>query len=79
MGAGRLYRVIRKLRGGSNPVAIGVVTGMAGVGVYRVQLGGTEITVPAIGGASALTGQSVAVLLDTDTGQPVGMLGVVKP
>jgi hypothetical protein len=79
VSAGRLYRAIRKLRGGSNPVAIGVVTGMGGVGLYRVQLGGTEITVPAVGGASALTGQSVAVLLDTDSGRAIGVLGVVKP
>ena len=79
MSAGRLYRAIRKLADQRNPVSIGVVSGMAGVGRYRVQLGGTEIEVEAIGDARATTGQSVAVLLDTDTGRPLGMLGAVKP
>ena len=79
MSAGRLYRAIRKLAGKTNPAAIGVVTGMAGPGRYRVQIGGTEYEVPAVGGASAYTGQSVAVLIDTETGQPIGMLGAVRP
>jgi hypothetical protein len=67
------------MRGRHQPTAIGVVNGMAGVGRYRVQVGGTEIEVPAVGGASALSGESVAVLMDTDTGRPLGMLGAVKP
>ena len=79
MSAGRLYRAIRKLAGKSNPAAIGVVAGMAGPGRYRVRIGTTEYEVPAVGGASAQTGQSVAVLINTDTGQPIGMLGAVKP
>ena len=79
MSAGRLYRAIHKLAGKNNPAAIGVVTGMAGPGRYRVQLGGSEYEVPAVGGASAYTGQSVAVLIDTETGQPIGMLGAVRP
>jgi hypothetical protein len=79
MSAGRLYRAIRKLAGKTNPAAIGVVTRMAGPGRYRVQIGGTEYEVPAVGGASAYTGQSVAVLIDTETGQPIGMLGAVRP
>jgi hypothetical protein len=78
MSAGRLCRAIRKLANHGHPAAIGIITGLGGVGVYRVQLGGAEITVPAVGGASALTGQSVAVLLDTETGQAIGMLGSVK-
>ncbi len=79
MGAGRLYRAIRRLAGKNNPAAIGVVNGMAGPGRYRVRIGGTEHDVPAVGGASAQTGQSVAVLIDTETGQSLGMLGAVKP
>jgi len=79
MSAGRLYRAIRRLAGKSNPAAIGVVVGMAGPGRYRVRIGTTEYEVPAVGGASAQTGQSVAVLINTDTGQPIGMLGTVKP
>ena len=49
-----------------------------GPGRYRVELGGTEHDVPAIGGASAVIGQSVAVLMETDTGQPVGTLGAAQ-
>jgi hypothetical protein len=79
MSAGRLYRAVRRLAGKNNPAAIGVVTGMAGPGRYRVRIGGTEYEVPAVGGASAYTGQSVAVLIDTETGQPIGMLGAVRP
>jgi len=79
MSAGRLYRAIRKLAGKSNPAVIGVVAGMAGPGRYRVRVGTTDYEVPAVGGASAQTGQSVAVLINTDTGQPIGMLGAVRP
>ena len=79
MSAGRLSRAIRGLAPKHHPAAIGVVTGMAGVGRYQVQLGGTVVEVPAVGGASARTGESVAVLVNTDTGQPIGMLGAVKP
>jgi len=79
MGAGRLYRAIRRLAGKTNPAIIGAVTGMAGPGRYRVRVGTTDYEVPAVGGASAQTGQSVAVLINTETGQPIGMLGAVKP
>ena len=79
MSAGRLYRAICKLAGKNNPAAIGVVTGMAGPGRYRVRIGTTEYQVPAVGGASARTGQSAAVLINTETGQPIGMLGAVEP
>jgi len=79
MSAGRLYRAICRLAGKNNPAAIGVVTGMAGPGCYRVRIGGTEYEVPAVGGASAQAGQSVAVLINTETGQPIGMLGAVRP
>ena len=79
MSAGRLYRAIRKLAGKANPAAIGVVAGLAGPGRYHVRIGGTEYEVSAVGGASAQTGQSVAVLINTETGQPIGMLGAVKP
>ena len=79
MSAGRLYRAIRKLAGKNNPAAIGVVTGMAGPERYRVRIGTTEYEVPAVGGASALSGQSVAVLINTETGQPIGLLGAVRP
>ncbi len=75
----RLYRALRRLAGKNNPAAIGVVVGMAGPGRYRVRIGTTECEVSAVGGASAQTGQSVAVLIDTDTGQPLGMLGAVRP
>ena len=79
MSAGRLYRAIRRLAGKNNPAAIGVVTGMAGPGRYRVRVGMTEYEVPAVGGASAQVGQSAAVLINTETGQPIGMLGAVRP
>jgi len=79
MSAGRLYRAIRRLAGKNNPAAIGIVTGMAGPARYRVRIGSTEYEVAAVGGASAQTGQSVAVLINTETGQPIGMLGAVKP
>jgi len=79
MSAGRLCRAIRRLAGKNNPAAIGIVTGMAGPGRYRVRVGGTEYEVPAVGGAFAQTGQSVAVLINTETGQPIGMLGAVRP
>ena len=79
MSAGRLYRAIRRLAGKTNPAAIGVVAGMAGPGRYRVRVGGTKYAVPAVGGASAQAGQSVAVLINTETGQPIGMLGAVRP
>jgi hypothetical protein len=79
MSAGRLYRAIRKLAGKANPAAIGIVTGMAGPGRYRVRIEMTEYEVPAVGGAFAQAGQSVAVLINTETGQPIGMLGAVRP
>jgi len=79
MSAGRLYRAIRRLAGKNNPAAIGVVAGTAGPGRYRVRIGTTEYEVPAVGAASAQAGQSVAVLINTETGQPIGMLGAVKP
>jgi hypothetical protein len=75
----RLYRALRRLAGKNNPAAIGVVAGMAGPGRYRVRIGTAEYEVPAVGGAYAQAGQSVAVLIDTDTGQPIGMLGAVRP
>jgi hypothetical protein len=79
MSAGRLSRAIRALGPKHHPAAIGLVTGMAGVGRYQVQVGTSVVDVPAVGGASAATGDSVAVLMNTDTGQPIGMLGAVKP
>ncbi|GEM_PF-6297979 len=79
MSAGRLFRAIRRLRREEAPAAIGVVVGMAGPGRYRVQIAGTVHEVPAIGGASAETGQSVAVVIDTEAGRPIGLLGVIKP
>ncbi len=79
MSAGRLYRVIRKLGGKAMPAAIGVVLGMAGPNRYRVRVRDANYDVPALGGASAQSGQSVAVLVNTETGQPIGLLGAVKP
>ena len=79
MSAGRLYRAIRRLGGKAAPAAIGVVLGMAGPNKYRVRIGNANYDVPAVGGASAQTGQSVAVLINTETGQPIGLLGTVKP
>jgi hypothetical protein len=52
---------------------------MTGVGVYRVRLGGTEITVPGFAGAAVLTGPSVVVLMKTEAGQALAVLGVAKP
>ena len=78
MSAGRLYRAIRKLGGKANPAVIGVVAGMSGPETYRVQVKGTEYAVSSVGGASAEIGQSVALLMDTQTGQPIGLLGPVK-
>jgi len=79
MSAGRLYRAIRRLGAKRAPAAIGVVLGMAGPNRYRVRIGNANYDVPAVGGASAQTGQSVAVLINTETGQPIGLLGAVKP
>ena len=75
----RLYRALRRLAGKNNPGAIGVVVGMAGPGRYRVRIGTAEYEAPAVGGAFAQRGQSVAVLMDTETGQSIGMLGAVRP
>ena len=79
MSAGRLFRAIRRLRREKAPAAIGVVVGMAGPNRYRVRIGQATYDVPAVGGASAQAGQSVAVLINTETGQPIGLLGAVKP
>lgn len=79
MSAGRLYRAIRRLRRRERPAAIGVVLAMAGPNRYRVRVGGAEYETPAIGAASAQAGQSVAVLIDTETEQPIGLLGAVNP
>jgi len=79
MSARRLFRAIRRLRREEAPAAIGVVVGMAGPGRYRVRIGGTAHEVPAIGGAWAEMGQSVAVVIDTEAGRPIGLLGAVRP
>jgi len=79
MSAGRLYRAIRRLRRQQRPAAIGVVLGMAGPNRYRVRIGEATYDVPAVGSGSAQTGQSAAVLMDVETGQPIGLLGAVKP
>ena len=75
---GRLYRAIRQLANKTNPAAIGVVSGRAGASRLLVTLNGAVQDVPLIGGATAETGDSVAVLIDTQTGQPIGVLGTVR-
>ena len=74
----RLYNAIRKLAGKGDHAAIGVVSGMAGPGRYWVMVNGQQYDVPALGGASAMDGESVAVLISAATNQPIAMLGVVK-
>jgi len=75
---GRLYRAIRGLADRRNPVVIGVVSAMAGVNRFLVVIDGAEQEMPAVGGASAEVGESVAVLINTRTGQFIGVLGAVK-
>ena len=75
----RLYRVLTGMRGKGDRAAIGTVQGMAGPGIYRVLIAGTEYEVPAAGGASAFDDQSVAVLVSGETGRPIAMLGPVSP
>lgn len=75
---GRLYRAIRGVADRRNPVLIGVVSAMAGANRFLVAIEGAEQEVPAIGGATAEVGESVAVLVNTRTGQPIGLLGAVK-
>jgi len=76
--AGRLYRAIRRLAERRNPVIIGTVSGMAGANRFLVVVEGAEQEMPAVGGATAEVGESVAVLINTQTGQPIGVLGAVK-
>jgi len=75
---GRLYRAIRGMADRRNPVVIGVVSAMAGANRFLIVIDGAEQEMPAVGGASAEIGESVAVLIDTRTGQPIGVLGAVK-
>jgi len=76
----RLYRAIKDLAAQGDRAAIGIAVGLAGPGHYRVQIGGQIYEgVPAVGGAAAFDGQSVAVLMSGETGRPLGMLGVVTP
>jgi hypothetical protein len=79
VSAGRLFRVLQKIGEQRPPAAIGVVTALAGPRLYRVSLQGVEYEVPAVGDATAQVGQAVAVVMDAVSGQPLGMLGVVKP
>ena len=52
---------------------------MAGANRFLVLIDGAEQEVPTVGGVTAEVGESVAVLIDTRTGQPIGVLGAVKP
>ncbi len=79
MGAARLFRVLQKIGEQRPPAAIGIVTGLVGPRLYRVALRGVEYQVPAIGDAAAQVGQAVALVVDVVSGQPLGMLGVVRP
>ncbi len=79
MSAGRLFRVLQKIGEQRPPAVIAVVTALVGPRVYRVQIQGVEYQVPAIGDAVAHVGQAVAVVIDSVSGQPLGMLGVAKP
>jgi hypothetical protein len=74
----RLYSAIKRLAQHGDRAAIGLVLGMAGPSRYRVQIDGREHVVPAAGGASALDGQSVAVLVSGKSGQGIAMLGPVN-
>ena len=75
---GRLYRAIRGLADRRRQVLIGVVSAMAGVNRFLVVIDGAEQEMPAVGGASAEVGESVAVLINTRTGRFIGVLGAVK-
>jgi len=74
----RFYDAIRRLRGRGDRAAIGTVTGYRGDGLYEVRIGSLQCLVPALGGAAALDGQSVAVIISGQTGKPIAMLGVVR-
>jgi hypothetical protein len=74
-----LFRAIKALASQGDRAAIGVVQGLAGQARYRVLIAGTEYETPALSGASAHIGQSVAVLMSGQTGRPIAMLGAVSP
>ncbi len=78
VSGGRLFRAIKQMANKTNPAAIGVVAGRSGSNRLLVTLNGATQDVPLIGKAMAETGDSVAVLIDTRTGQPIGVLGVVR-
>jgi len=74
----RLYSAIAALAQQGDRAAIGTVVGYAGGGRYRVQVAGTEYEVPAAGDAQAMDGQSVALMVSGETGQPIAMLGAIR-
>ena len=74
----RLYSAIAALAQQGDRAAIGTVAGYAGGGRYRVQVAGTEYEVPAAGDAQAMDGQSVALMVSGETGQPIAMLGAIR-
>ncbi len=55
---------------------IGLVVSQSGPRSYRVDVAGTVHEVAAVGGASAVAGQQVAVL--TRAGRPAFLLGAVR-
>ena len=74
----RLYSAIKRLAQHGDRAAIGTVIGYAGGGRYRVQVAGSEYEVPAAGDAQAMDGQSVALLVNGETRQPIAMLGAIR-
>ena len=72
----RLMRVLKRLRKSGDVAVIGLVVSQSGPRSYRVDVAGTDHDVAAVGGASAATGQQVAVL--TSEGKPAFLLGAVR-
>jgi acyl-CoA thioesterase FadM len=74
----RLYSAIKRLAQPGDRAAIGTVIGYAGGGRYRVQVAGSEYEVSAAGDAQTMDGQSVALMINGETGRPVAMLGTIR-
>lgn len=74
----RLHSAIRHLAQKGDRAVIGTVAGYLGGGRYRVEIAGSQYEVLAAGDAQAMDGQSVALLVSGQTGQPIAMLGAIR-
>lgn len=73
----RLLQIIKASSPAAARAAFGLVGAHLGEGRYQVQYNGTSYVVPAAGGATAVAGQQVALLVSA-AGIPTAMLGVVR-